>query len=99
MGRLVRLFLAVAAVAIIAMAGTAWAQLSDRQSEYYRGWISTADRAESVIEANRASNASLENLRSEINDYREDFNTARRANTDRDPDPRKSNPGPWAQAR
>ncbi len=83
MGRLVRLFLAVAAVATIAMAGTAWAQLSDRQSEYYKGWISTADRAESVIEANRASNASLENLRSEINDYREDFNTARRANTDR----------------
>ncbi|MGV6805523.1 MAG: DUF3772 domain-containing protein [Ruegeria sp.] len=59
------------------------AQLTDRQSEYYQGWLSTADRAENVIEANRASDASMEKLRSEINGYRDDFNKARSANTDR----------------
>ncbi len=79
----VRLFLVLIAVCLIGFGGAATAKLSDRQSEYYQGWLSTADRAESVIEANRASDAALENLRSEINTYREDFNTARSANTDR----------------
>ncbi|MEX0328924.1 MAG: DUF3772 domain-containing protein [Ruegeria sp.] len=83
MPRQVRLFLALIAVCLISLAGAASAQLTDRQSDYYQGWLSTADRAESVIEANRASDAALENLRSEINDYREDFNVARSANTDR----------------
>ena len=36
-----------------------------------------------MIEVNRASNAALENLRSEIVGYREDFNQARGANTER----------------
>lgn len=81
--RQVRLFLFLSLFCLIGLGGIASAQLTDRQSEYYQGWVSTADRAESVIRANRASNAALENLRSEINGYREDFNMARGANTDR----------------
>ena len=79
----VRLFLVLLTFSLFGLGGVASAQLTDRQSEYYQGWISTADRAEDVIEANRASNASLENLRSEINTYRADFNKARGANTER----------------
>ncbi|MBO9445291.1 DUF3772 domain-containing protein [Ruegeria sp. R14_0] len=81
--RQVRLFLTLFAVCFALLGGPAAAQLNDRQSEYYQGWVKTADRAETVIEANRASNASLENLRAEINDYRDDFNRARGANTER----------------
>ena len=79
----VRLCLALISLCVICLASVASAQLSDRQSAYYQGWISTADRAEAVIEADRASDAALENMRSEINTYREDFNKARSANTDR----------------
>ncbi|NOD75220.1 MULTISPECIES: DUF3772 domain-containing protein [unclassified Ruegeria] len=79
----VRLFLVLFFLCLVGFAGGADAQLSNRQSEYYQGWLKTADRAEDVIEANRASDAALENLRSEINSYRDDFNRARSANTDR----------------
>ncbi|WP_170784591.1 DUF3772 domain-containing protein [Ruegeria lacuscaerulensis] len=81
--RQVRLFLALVSVCIAVLCGPAVAQLSDRQSEYYQGWVKTADRAETVIEADRASNAALENLRAEIHTYRDDFNRARGANTER----------------
>ncbi|MCA0928770.1 DUF3772 domain-containing protein [Ruegeria profundi] len=81
--RRVRLFFALFLVCFAMLGGPVAAQLTDRQSEYYQGWLSTANRAETVIEANRASNAALENLRSEINGYREDFNRARGANTER----------------
>ena len=56
----VRLFLVLTLICLIGLGGIASAQLTDRQSEYYQGWVSTADRAESVIRANRASNAALE---------------------------------------
>ncbi|WP_171234146.1 DUF3772 domain-containing protein [Ruegeria sp. HKCCA6837] len=79
----VRLFLVLIFLCLVGFTSSANAQLTDRQSEYYQGWLRTADRAESVIEANRASDAALENLRSEINNYRDDFNRARGANTDR----------------
>ena len=79
----VRLCLTLVIFCLFGLVGAASAQLSDRQSEYYQGWIKTADRAEAVIDANRASNAAMENLRSEINGYREDFNRARGANTER----------------
>ncbi|SDW48791.1 Small-conductance mechanosensitive channel [Ruegeria halocynthiae] len=81
--RQVRLFLVLTVLCLVGLGGIASAQLTDRQSEYYQSWVTTADRAESVIRVNRASNAALENLRSEINRYREDFNKARGANTDR----------------
>lgn len=77
------LFLAFALAVATGFSSTASAQLTDRQSEYYQGWLSTANRAEKVIEANRASDASMEKLRSEITGYREDFNKARSANTER----------------
>ncbi|WP_037309272.1 DUF3772 domain-containing protein [Ruegeria halocynthiae] len=81
--RQVRLFLTLVSICLAMLVSPAAAQLSERQSEYYQGWVKTADRAEAVIEADRASNASLDNLRSEIHDYRDDFNRARGANTDR----------------
>ncbi|WP_210092267.1 DUF3772 domain-containing protein [Ruegeria sp. HKCCSP346] len=79
----VRLFLTLLFLCLVGFSNSAVAQLTDRQSEYYQGWVKTANRAEAVIEANRASDAALENLRSEISGYREDFNRARGANTDR----------------
>ncbi len=73
----------VLSLVLLVLAGGATAQLTDRQSEYFQGWLSTAHRAEKVIEINRASNAAMEKLRLEINKYREDFNKARTANTER----------------
>ncbi|MEW2917022.1 DUF3772 domain-containing protein [Ruegeria sp. ANG10] len=81
--RQVRLFLAFLLVCSAMLGGPVAAQLTDRQSEYYQDWLETADRAEADIESNRTSNAALENLRAEIHNYREDFNKARGANTDR----------------
>ncbi len=81
--RQVRLFLTIAALILVGLAGVASAQLTDRQSEFYKGWLSTADRAESVVEADRASDAAMEQLRTEIDGYRNTFNTARNANADR----------------
>ncbi|WP_420584174.1 DUF3772 domain-containing protein [Ruegeria sp.] len=83
MFRQVRLFLSLFLVCFALLGGPAAAQLNDRQSEYYQDWLDTADRAEAEIEADRTSNAALENLRSEIHTYRDDFNRARSANTDR----------------
>lgn len=81
--RQVRLFLALFLVCVAMLGGPVAAELTDQQSEYYQKWLATADRAETEIEADQTSNAALENLRSEIYKYREDFNQARSANTDR----------------
>jgi small-conductance mechanosensitive channel len=81
--RQVRLFLTLAALIFVGLAGAASAQLTDRQSEFYKGWLNTADRAEKVVEADRASDAAMEQLRTEIDGYRNTFNTARNANADR----------------
>ncbi|WP_171207620.1 MULTISPECIES: DUF3772 domain-containing protein [unclassified Ruegeria] len=83
MPRRFRLLAGLFTLWLICLSSMAAAQLSDRQSEYYQKWLSTADRAEEVIEANRASEAALENLRLELDGYREDFNRARGANTER----------------
>ena len=83
MQRQVRLFLALISFWCVLLCSPVAAQLTDRQGEYYQNWIATADRAETVIEADRASNAALDNLRAEIHDYRDDFNRARGANTER----------------
>ncbi len=83
MVRQVRLFLTLAALILVGLAGVASAQLTDRQSEFYQGWLSTADRAERVVEADRASDAAMEQLRTEIDGFRNTFNTARNANADR----------------
>ncbi len=81
--RQVGLFLTLAALILVGLAGVASAQLTDRQSEFYQGWLSTADRAERVVEADRASDAAMEQLRTEIDGFRNTFNTARNANADR----------------
>ena len=81
--RQVRLGLALIALLGAILCGPVAAQLSEQQSEYYQNWVKTADRAEAVVEAGRASNAALDNLRAEIHGYREDFNQARGANTER----------------
>ncbi len=83
MVRQVRLFLTLAALILVGLAGVASAQLTDRQSEFYQGWLGTADRAERVVEADRASDAAMEQLRTEIDGFRNTFNTARNANADR----------------
>ena len=83
MPRPVRLILSILSFCLILLGGPAAAQLSSQQNEYYQSWVRTADRAVSVIETNRASDAALENLRSEIHDYRDEFNRARTANTER----------------
>ncbi|WP_120635648.1 DUF3772 domain-containing protein [Ruegeria sp. EL01] len=81
--RQVRLFLVLVILSLVGLGSIANAQLSDRQSEYYQTWIKTANRAEAVIDVNRASSAALENLRSEINGYRDTFNKSRGENTER----------------
>lgn len=59
------------------------AQLSDEGREYYITWLKVADRAEQVVDANRASSASLEKLRSDIVQYREIFARVRTENSAR----------------
>ncbi len=81
--RQVRLFLALAALIFVGLAGAASAQLTDRDSEFYQGWLKTADRAESVVEADKASDAAMEQLRKEVDGYRNTFNATRNANADR----------------
>ncbi|MGD9862490.1 MAG: DUF3772 domain-containing protein [Pseudodonghicola sp.] len=50
--------------------------LTPEQATYYNGWLDTARRAEAAIDADRASNAAMEELRSELVAYRQTFLTA-----------------------
>ncbi|MEM9552139.1 MAG: DUF3772 domain-containing protein, partial [Pseudomonadota bacterium] len=68
---------------LLMLAGTAHAQLTQEQTEYYDAWLVTAERAEAAIEAGRASNAALEDLRSQIVSYRQGFLEARDRNSAR----------------
>ncbi|WP_246139371.1 DUF3772 domain-containing protein [Phaeobacter marinintestinus] len=61
----------------------AHAQLSDEGRDYYANWIKVADRAEQVVDANRASSAAMEKLRADIVQYRELFNKVRNENSAR----------------
>ncbi|GGH18661.1 DUF3772 domain-containing protein [Cribrihabitans marinus] len=78
-----RLLLVLLAGLTFALAGAADAQLSERNRDYYQDWLKLAERAETVIEADRASSAALEQLRSDIDEYREVFNRARKQNSER----------------
>ncbi|MFP3382812.1 DUF3772 domain-containing protein [Tritonibacter sp. SIMBA_163] len=51
--------------------------------EYYESWQRTADRAERVLDAKRASNGALEALRVELTGYRQQFLDAGNQNGDR----------------
>ena len=59
------------------------AQVTEEGRERYNAWLTLADRAEAVIDASRASSASLEVLRADIVDYRVWFTEAREQNASR----------------
>lgn len=80
--QLFRFYLTALCIAVL-VAGGAAAQLSSADRQYYQGWLKTAERAETVIDTDRASSASLEVLRDDIASYREAFSNARDDNTDR----------------
>ncbi|WP_171181119.1 DUF3772 domain-containing protein [Ruegeria sp. HKCCD8929] len=81
--RLGRIICALLTVILLGLGVSALAQTAEEQREHYQQWLKTATRAEEVVDANRASNAALEKLRSEIDGYREIFNNVRNENTDR----------------
>ncbi len=74
---------AVLAFLAVGLGDTAMAQLDPSQREYYDEWLKTAERAEEVVEAERASDAAFENLREEVAVYRENFNQIRTHNSAR----------------
>ena len=82
MSGLCRILWAAFAVVVL-FVGAAQAQLSEESRDYYQGWLSTADRAEKAVDANKASNAAFEQLRAEINGYREIFDRVRNQNSER----------------
>lgn len=53
------------------------------QDPYYTAWQETAKRAENAIDANRASNAALEELRAQLVSYRQTFLEERDRNSSR----------------
>ncbi|TDE35059.1 DUF3772 domain-containing protein [Antarcticimicrobium sediminis] len=53
------------------------------QDPYYTAWLETAQRAEDAIDANRASNAALEELRAQLVTYRQTFLDSRDHNSSR----------------
>lgn len=70
-------------VLLISLAFPALAQLDARAKSYYEDWLRTANRAENVIDASRASNLALEQLRSELADFRQTFQVKRGENGER----------------
>lgn len=73
--------LGLAFAAGLAMPGLA--QLNAESRAVYQEWLKTANRAEEVIDARRASSAALETLRKQLAGYRQNFLDARTENGDR----------------
>lgn len=69
--------------ALFLLAGPIFAQATDDQKQYFESWLATAQRAEEVIVAERASNAALEELRKDLVEYREAFQNQRDINAAR----------------
>ena len=61
----------------------AQAEVTGELADYYDAWQHTADRAERVLDAKRASNGALEALRVELTNYRQQFLEAGSQNSDR----------------
>lgn len=59
------------------------AQEGVTQGDAYDAWLATAARAEAVIEAGRASDVAMDNLRGQIARYRDQFQAAREQNSSR----------------
>ncbi|WP_291728855.1 DUF3772 domain-containing protein [Leisingera sp. F5] len=75
---------ALLGLAIVAgLALPALAQLSAESRAIYQDWLKTANRAEEVIDARRASSAAMEALRKELTSFRQNFLNARTGNGDR----------------
>ncbi|UWQ52292.1 DUF3772 domain-containing protein [Leisingera caerulea] len=68
---------------VAGLAVPALAQLNAESRAVYQDWLKTANRAEEVIDARRASSAALETLRTELAGYRQNFLDARTDNGDR----------------
>lgn len=83
MPRLGRYLIVVLTLVLLGLGSASMAQLSDRGRDYYEEWLVTANRAEEVVDANRASSAAMEKLRSEIRGYREIFDNVRGQNSER----------------
>ncbi len=62
---------------------TAEAEPQQPVDPYYAAWQDTARRAEAAIDADRASNAALEDLRAQLVEYRQTFLSARDRNSAR----------------
>lgn len=73
----------ILAVLFLSWSGMALAQVTQDDRDYYQSWLRVANRAEQVVDVDRASNAALEKLRSEIVGYRESFLSTRDSNSDR----------------
>ncbi|WP_261394470.1 DUF3772 domain-containing protein [Phaeobacter italicus] len=70
-------------ILVIGLAFPLSAQTSEQARSYYDSWLRTAERAEDVIDTSRASNIALEQLRKDLTDYRQTFQTKRSENGDR----------------
>ncbi|MCV6586493.1 MAG: DUF3772 domain-containing protein [Marinibacterium sp.] len=68
-------------VLICLWVGAALAQMNEAQRAYYQDWLDDAERAEEVIDEDRASTAALEELRRQLVIYRQDFLEARDVNS------------------
>lgn len=64
-------------------AGFAAAQVTEDGRQLYLDWLRLAERAEEVVDADRASSGSLELLRADLVDYREIFARVRTENSAR----------------
>lgn len=79
---MIRRFLAICLVAVAAFTASLWAQEAPVGPDYDL-WTQLADRAEGVIDAERASDPAFETLRAQLVEYREQFRAATGTNTAR----------------
>ncbi len=77
------LWLCLAVLGGVALSGSAWAQQQPSQQIYLEDWQSTALRAEQAIDSSRASTATFEQLRKELTEFRQQFQTEKSKNTQR----------------
>ncbi|WP_071689705.1 DUF3772 domain-containing protein [Nioella sediminis] len=79
---MIRRFLVLCLVVLTALTAPVWAQDTSLGPDYDQ-WTQLADRAEGVIDAERASDPAFETLRAQIAEYREQFRAATGTNAAR----------------
>lgn len=78
------LLLTVVSIVLLWVGALASAQqFTEEQRAFHDRWLATAQRAETVVNTKRASDAALEQLRTEIVEFRDTFNVSRTRNSDR----------------